>query len=108
MTLSNRNAGVPIRDIESMTGMMINTVPRRVILNPEITVLETLRRIQSEQLEISKHETISLIELQSAGIPVSNLLNTILNFWGKGPDIVMKDAAENRMFARSRKQAFGR
>lgn len=70
----------PIRDIESMTGVMINTVPRRVILNPEATILETLQQIQSEQSEISKYENISLAELQSAGIPVSSMFNTLLNF----------------------------
>lgn len=67
-----------------MTGIMINTVPRRVILNPEATVLETLQQIQSGQLEISKHEIISLAELQSEGIPVFSMFNTILNFRNSG------------------------
>lgn len=63
-----------------MTGVMINTVPRRVILSPEATVLETLQQIQSDQIEIGKHENVSLTELQSAGIPISNMFNTLLNF----------------------------
>lgn len=76
-------ADAPIRNIESMTGVMINTVARRVILNPEATVLETLQEIQSDQLEIGKHENVSLTELQSAGIPVSGMFNTLLNFKNK-------------------------
>lgn len=67
-----------------MTGIMINTVPRRVILNPGATLRQTLERIQSEQLEIIAHETVSLAELQSeGGVPVSTLFNTILNFRNK-------------------------
>lgn len=63
-----------------MSGVTINTVARRVIIDPAATVLETLRRIQSEQSEISKYENVSLAELQSAGIPVSSMFNTLLNF----------------------------
>lgn len=67
-----------------MTGIMINTVPRRVQINPEATVIATLREIQSGQIEISKHETISLAEIQSEDIAVSGLFQTILNFRNKG------------------------
>lgn len=105
------SAGAPIRDIESMTGVLINTVPRRVVLNPENTVLETLQRIQAEQLEISKHESVALPALQSAGILVSDMLGTILNFWGHGSVNAMKDEkdlAEDRLFAQSHSQPFGR
>jgi Condensation domain len=70
----------PIRDINSMTGICINTVARRVILNSAATVLETLRQIQSDQIDISKHENIALSDLQSEGISVSGLFKTILNF----------------------------
>lgn len=68
-----------------MTGVLINTVARRVILNPTASVRDTLKQIQSEQLEISRHEHISLSELQSAGIPVSSLFHTLFNFRNKGP-----------------------
>jgi hypothetical protein len=60
--------------------MTINTVARRVILDPEATVIETLRRIQFDQSEISKHEHITLADLLSDGIPVSGLFKTLLNF----------------------------
>src|ERR1700684_3987045 len=70
----------PIRDINSMMGITINTVPRRVILNPDATVLDTLRQIQLDQIEISKHENIGLADLQSEGLPASELFRSILNF----------------------------
>lgn len=94
-----------------MTGVMINTVPRRVILNPQATILETLQKIQSEQLEISKYETVSLIELQSAGIPVSSLFNTILNFKNKRYNQLMHrngESASNGIFSIPRKEGRAR
>ncbi|KAF8584770.1 acetyl-CoA synthetase-like protein [Ramaria rubella] len=76
--LAGRNA--PIKDIGSMTGITINTVARRVALNPDATVIETLRHIQSDQIEIGKHEHITLADLHSEGLPVSGLFKTLLNF----------------------------
>lgn len=67
-----------------MTGIMINTVPHRVQLDPQATVIATLQEIQSRQIEISKHENISLAEIQSGDIAVSGLFQTILNFRNKG------------------------
>jgi hypothetical protein len=72
--------GIPIRDIDSMMGITINTVARRVILDENATVIDTMRRIQSEQIEMSKYEHITLADLQSEGIPVSSLFKTLLNF----------------------------
>ena len=60
--------------------MTINTVARRVILNRDATVLETLRRIQFDQNEISKYDHITLADLLSDGVPVSGLFKTLLNF----------------------------
>ncbi|KAF8573006.1 acetyl-CoA synthetase-like protein [Ramaria rubella] len=76
--LGGRNA--PIKDIGSVTGITINTVARRVAPNPHATVIETLRHIQSEQIEMGKHEHITLVDLHSEGILVSGLFKTILNF----------------------------
>jgi hypothetical protein len=70
----------PIRDLGTLTGVTINTIARRVTLNSNVTVLETLRQIQLDQIEISKHENISLADLLSEGIPVSTLFKSILNF----------------------------
>ncbi|KAF8581319.1 acetyl-CoA synthetase-like protein, partial [Ramaria rubella] len=91
--LAGRNA--PIKDVWSMTGITINTVPRRVIRRPEITVLDMLRQIQSDQIEISKHENIALGDLQSEGIVPSGLFKTILNFRNfPGGELVSPKAAD--------------
>ncbi|KAF8584766.1 acetyl-CoA synthetase-like protein [Ramaria rubella] len=76
--VSGRNA--PIKDIVSMTGITINTVPRRVTQNPDATVLDMLQEIQSDQIEISKHDHITLADMHAENMPVSGLFRTILNF----------------------------
>jgi hypothetical protein len=58
----------PVKEIGSLNGVTINTVARRVILNSDETVLDTLRRIQFDQTEIRKHENITLADLLSDGI----------------------------------------
>jgi hypothetical protein len=63
-----------------MAGNTINTVARRVILKPNTTVLHTLQEIQLEQIEVSKHEHISLADLISQGIPASSFFKSLLNF----------------------------
>lgn len=75
-----------------MVGIMINTVPRRVVLDPQITVLETLKQVQTEQIEIGKHENITLGELQSEGIPVFGMFDSVLNFRNRPlRDVVERD-----------------
>lgn len=85
-----------------MTGIMINTVPRRVVLNPEATILEILHRIQSDQLEISRHEAVSLTELQSQGIPVSSMFNTILNFRNRGYSSIEDSLGQKKLLSKPR------
>lgn len=93
-----------------MTGIMINTIARRVMLNPKLTVLEMLQQLQSEQFEIGKHESISLAELQAEGIPVTSMFNTILNLWNRGFDISLENdlPVEDRLFGKTRKDGRGR
>lgn len=87
-----------------MVGVTINTVARRVLLNPQATVLATLQAVQSDQLEISKHEAISLTELESEGIPASRMFNNILNFRAKKGSGVIEHGclADNLIFGRTR------
>jgi hypothetical protein len=72
-------AGAPIRDIDSMVGFCINTVARRVVLNPGASIVDTLRDIQADQANITKHEYINFHEIQSQGIPVAGLFRSLLN-----------------------------
>jgi hypothetical protein len=78
--LSDSILDASIRDLASLTGVTINTIARRVTLNSDVTVLETLRQLQLDQIEISRYENITLADLLSAGIPVSSLFKSLLNF----------------------------
>ncbi|QEU77651.1 non-ribosomal peptide synthetase [Streptomyces subrutilus] len=64
-TVAGRPAEVP--GAESAIGMFLNTVPLRIRLRPEETVLELLRRVQSERVAVMDHEYLGLAELQQAG-----------------------------------------
>ncbi|MFD3552113.1 amino acid adenylation domain-containing protein [Streptomyces goshikiensis] len=64
-TVAGRPADVP--GAETAIGMFLNTVPLRVRLRPEETVLELLRRVQSERVAVMDHEYLGLAELQRAG-----------------------------------------
>jgi hypothetical protein len=94
----------PIKDLGALTGVTINTIARRVTLNSDVTVLETLRQIQLEQIEISKYENITLADLLSAGIPVSSLFTSLLNFRNILRDQVSlaDDSTENHIFQHPR------
>lgn len=83
-----------------MTGITINTIARRVVLNSEATVLDMLRQIQFDQIEVSKHEHITLADLQSEDIPVSGLFRSLLNFRNLPGDqkSVEGHSTDNRLF----------
>nr|QEO73952.1 condensation domain-containing protein [uncultured bacterium] len=66
-TVSGRPAELP--GIESMVGMFINTVPTRVSVDSDASVVAWLRRLQEAQIEARRFEHVSLAELQAlAGI----------------------------------------
>ncbi|WIX76044.1 non-ribosomal peptide synthase/polyketide synthase [Amycolatopsis carbonis] len=60
--VAGRPAAVP--DIETTIGLFLNTVPTRVRLVPEEPVLDLLRRIQSERMDLTPYEFMSLGVLQ--------------------------------------------
>ena len=62
MTVSGRAAEVD--GIETMVGLLINTVPARVRIGPRDTLLELLERVQDEQLDLFEHHHVGLTEIQ--------------------------------------------
>ena len=62
-----------------MIGICINTVARRVVFNPESSIIDALHHIQADQLDITKYEYITLPEIQSQGVAVSGLFKTLPN-----------------------------
>ncbi|ATL25930.1 non-ribosomal peptide synthetase [Streptomyces formicae] len=62
MTVSGRTADV--EDIDTMVGLLINTLPARVRLAPGDTVAEVLQRTQDAQLDLFDHHHLGLTEIQ--------------------------------------------
>ncbi|MEV6429280.1 amino acid adenylation domain-containing protein [Nocardia sp. NPDC051463] len=63
-TMSHRPPQIP--DIERMVGLLVNTLPVRVRLEPDETVGDLLVRVQSEQAAMLDHQHIGLAQLQRA------------------------------------------
>ncbi|MFI2475733.1 amino acid adenylation domain-containing protein [Nocardia xishanensis] len=63
-TVSGRPADLP--GAERIVGMMVNTLPVRIALDPAEPVGDLLRRIQREQGALLDHHTAGLTEIQSA------------------------------------------
>ncbi|WP_033287826.1 non-ribosomal peptide synthase/polyketide synthase [Amycolatopsis jejuensis] len=59
-------AGRPaeVADIETTIGLFLNTVPTRVRLQPDESVLDLLRRVQAERMDLTPYEFMSLGVLQ--------------------------------------------
>ncbi|MEV4128619.1 amino acid adenylation domain-containing protein [Nocardia sp. NPDC049707] len=63
-TMSQRPPQLP--DVERMVGLLVNTLPVRVRLEPDETIGDLLVRVQSEQAAMLDHQHIGLAELQRA------------------------------------------
>ncbi|WP_410657917.1 non-ribosomal peptide synthase/polyketide synthase [Amycolatopsis sp. lyj-112] len=60
--VAGRPAAVP--EIENTIGLFLNTVPTRVRLDPAESVLDLVRRLQSERMDLTPYEFMSLGVLQ--------------------------------------------
>ncbi|MFT4086261.1 MAG: AMP-binding protein, partial [Gordonia sp. (in: high G+C Gram-positive bacteria)] len=70
----------PVVDgVDEMVGMLVNTVPVRVRLDPAETVGALLRRVQREQLAVLGHHHTALGDIQSA-VGIGELFNTLVVF----------------------------
>ncbi|MFJ3899012.1 non-ribosomal peptide synthase/polyketide synthase [Streptomyces sp. NPDC090083] len=62
-TVAGRPSEVP--DVGAIIGLFLNTVPTRIALDPAEPVLDLLRRIQGERLDLMPYEHLSLGVLQA-------------------------------------------
>ncbi|PSL55729.1 non-ribosomal peptide synthase protein (TIGR01720 family)/amino acid adenylation domain-containing protein [Saccharothrix carnea] len=75
-TVSGRPAELP--GVESIVGMFINTVPARVVVEPDAVTADWLRRVQEEQTESRRFDFVSLAQVQQwAG---TRLFDSLLAF----------------------------
>ncbi|MET9608908.1 amino acid adenylation domain-containing protein [Streptomyces sp. NPDC006512] len=63
-TVSGRQA--PVENIESLVGLLINTVPARLSWRPEQPLAEVLAAFQDGQAELLDHQHLGLSEIQRA------------------------------------------
>ncbi|MFF4764738.1 amino acid adenylation domain-containing protein, partial [Streptomyces sp. NPDC001292] len=74
-TVAGRPAELP--GVEQMLGLLMNTVPVRVRLDPRQTVKELLTELQAQQAELMPHQHLGLAEIQriaGAGATFDSLL----------------------------------
>ena len=62
-TVAGRSA--PLNDIESMVGLFINTIPIRVKVASDDSLIPWLKQLQEQHYEAQQYEYISLTQLQS-------------------------------------------
>ncbi|MDR6977742.1 amino acid adenylation domain-containing protein/non-ribosomal peptide synthase protein (TIGR01720 family) [Streptomyces sp. 3330] len=62
-TVAGRPSEVP--DVGDIIGLFLNTVPARIVLDPAEPVLDLLRRIQGERLDLMPYEHLGLGVLQA-------------------------------------------
>ncbi|MFI1104555.1 amino acid adenylation domain-containing protein [Streptomyces melanogenes] len=62
MTVSGR--AVDFEDVEQMVGLLINTLPARVRIDPADSLADVLRRVQDQQLDLFEHHHLGLTEIQ--------------------------------------------
>ncbi|MEU8759663.1 amino acid adenylation domain-containing protein [Streptomyces sp. NPDC048659] len=62
LTVSGRAADVD--GVDTMVGLLINTVPARVRAEPGDSLLDVLERVQDEQLDLLDHHHLGLTEIQ--------------------------------------------
>ncbi|WP_263452350.1 amino acid adenylation domain-containing protein [Hyalangium gracile] len=82
-TVSGRPASLP--GAETMVGMFINTLPVRVLVEPEAPLVSWLKRLQAAQAESQQYEYSNLIEIQGVselprGQPLFDTLLVFENF----------------------------
>lgn len=62
-TISGRNA--PVKDIESMVGLFINTIPIRIQYNGSKKIIDVIKEINQSLKQRVEYENVSLAELKS-------------------------------------------
>ncbi|MEV7615019.1 amino acid adenylation domain-containing protein [Streptomyces sp. NPDC089799] len=63
-TVSGRQA--PVAGIETLVGLLINTVPARLAWTPEQPLASVLARFQEQQADLLEHQHLGLAEIQRA------------------------------------------
>ncbi|WP_414587304.1 amino acid adenylation domain-containing protein [Scytonema sp. PCC 10023] len=95
VTVSGRSPA--ITGVESIVGLFINTLPMRVRVSDEDTVLPILKQIHKQQVEITTYEYTPLVEIQRLsdvprGLP---LFESIVVFENYPQDAALQEHSQN-------------
>lgn len=79
--------------IESMIGLFINTLPLRVVVDPQSHLIEWLQQLQHQAIKARQYDYSSLVQIQDwSGIPRgAPLFETILVFENYPIDTVLRE-----------------
>lgn len=101
-TLSGREA--PVLDIQKMDGPTMTTVPQRIKVDPDMSLVQLTKTVQSQFASVVKHSHVGLQEaLRSAGAQ-PGLFDTLVNILVKNEDAEGRDAQS--VFKRHGKRQF--
>lgn len=80
VTVSTRNSA--IKNVHNIVGPLINTLPFRVIVDKDLSLLEYLKKVQNNLAEIIDHSSFSHIDIQRASevMPGTSLFYSFFNF----------------------------
>jgi len=78
MTVSGRPA--EIVNVENTLGLFINTVPLRIVIDKQVSLLEFWQQVQQQALSTESYHYYSLADIQSQTELKQNLLNHVLVF----------------------------
>ncbi|GAA3887063.1 non-ribosomal peptide synthetase [Saccharothrix violaceirubra] len=100
-TVSGRPA--ELAGVESMVGMLINTVPTRAVVDPDAEVGAWLRAFQEAQSESRRYDHVALADLQAwAGTKLFDSVVVFENYPfdpdGTGPRVAEVDAVDDTTF----------
>lgn len=69
-----------LRDVEAMVGMLVNTVPVRVRIDPGETLAGLFARLQEEQSRLGAHQYLGLTEIQGLSDIDGDLFDSLVVF----------------------------
>ena len=71
---------LPLKNVEKAVGLFINTIPTRVILDKNDTVLDFIKRVQKNSINSLKYDYCSLSEIQEKTRVKGELIDTLFVF----------------------------
>ena len=88
-----------LEGVESMIGLFINTLPVRVRVTPEESLLSWLKRLQQQQVETRQYEFSPLVQIQQwsdvpRGLPLFESILAFENFPSEAPSAKRKATLE--------------